>query len=64
MKYNLVDGTSKLTIVKTPLKEFRIKFPDKQLQDVYYSEYIRPFREQQERLKKQRRNMENALNSL
>ena len=30
----------------------------------YYSEYIKPFREQQERLKNQRKDMENALNSL
>ena len=64
MKYNLADGTSKLTIGKTPLKEYRIKVPDKQLQDEYYSEYIKPFREQQERLKNQRKDMENALNSL
>lgn len=44
--------------------EPRIKVPDKQVQDEYYGEHIKPFREQQERLKNQRKDMENALNSL
>lgn len=64
MKYNLADGTSKLTIGKTPFKEYRIKIPEKQQQDEYYVEYIKPFKEQQERLRKQRAKMENALNLL
>lgn len=64
MKYNLADGTSKLTIGNAPLKEYRIKILDKTLQDEYHRKYIKPFREQQEKLNKQRVIMENALNSL
>ena len=64
MKYNLADGTSKLTISEQALREYRIKVPNKNVQDSYYNEYIKPLREQQEKLKKQKADMENALSAL
>ncbi len=64
MKYNLADGTSKLTIGKTSFQEYRIKVPDKTVQDDYYVRFIKPLREQQKKLKAQKLAIERALSLL
>lgn len=61
LKYNLADGTSKLTIREQALLEYKIKIPELSIQNKYYDEYIAPLKEQKKILEQQAFKMENAL---